>query len=128
MHWSSSSASESHPPPAPNQERLDGEALARLSARCTILKALSHPTRLFMVEVLARGERCVCDLTAMVGADISTVSKHLAQLKTAGIVEDQKRGLQVYYSLRMPCVLRFLACADELICETGQGGRRPTAR
>ena len=73
-----------------------------------------------MVEVLSRGERCVCELTTMVGADISTVSKHLGVLKASGIVVDQKRGLQVYYSLRMRCVLGFLACADELISETAR--------
>jgi DNA-binding transcriptional ArsR family regulator len=97
---------------------LDPKTFERFAARAVILKALAHPSRLFMVEVLAQGERCVCDLTAMVGSDISTVSKHLGILKAAGIVTDQKRGLQVYYTLRMQCVRDFMACADELLAET----------
>jgi DNA-binding transcriptional ArsR family regulator len=108
-----------HPKPVAPQS-LTSKTLERFAARSKILKALAHPSRLFMVEVLARGECCVCELTAMVGADISTVSKHLSVLKAAGILADQKRGLQVYYFLRMRCVLGFLACADELIAETSR--------
>lgn len=80
-----------------------------------MIKALAHPTRLFIVEELGCGERCVCDLTAMVGADVSTVSKHLALLRGAGIVQDKKRGTQVYYSQRCACIPRFLDCIDEIL-------------
>jgi ArsR family transcriptional regulator len=80
-----------------------------------VLKALAHPSRLGMVELLADGERCVCDLQRVVGADMSTVSKHLSVLKAAGIVRDEKRGLQVFYSLRFPCVCNFLSCVNELM-------------
>jgi DNA-binding transcriptional ArsR family regulator len=99
--------------------QLDPVTLERCTARSAILKALAHPSRLFMVEVLAQGERCVCELTAMVGSDISTVSKHLGVLKAAGIVTDQKRGLQVYYTLRMRCVHGFLARDSARTNETG---------
>lgn len=68
-----------------------------------------------MVDVLSHGERCVCELTELVGADMSTVSKHLSVLKSAGIVADEKRGMQVYYTLKMPCVLRFFACMSEVM-------------
>jgi ArsR family transcriptional regulator len=84
------------------------------------MKALAHPTRLFIVDELGRGERCVCDLTAMIGADVSTVSKHLTVLKHAGIVADQKRGTQVFYSLRVPCVLRWYACVDGVLRDVAQ--------
>jgi ArsR family transcriptional regulator len=67
------------------------------------------------VEELSRGERCVCDLTALVGADISTVSKHLSLLKSAGIVAVEKRGMQVFYRLKTPCVLRFFDCIGDVI-------------
>ena len=59
------------------------------------------------IDKLSKKEKCVCDLTEMIGADISTVSKHLSVLKQAGIVEDERRGLQVWYSLRVPCILSF---------------------
>jgi DNA-binding transcriptional ArsR family regulator len=86
-----------------------------LDARVTVLKAMAHPTRLFIVEELEKGERCVCDLTDMVGADMSTVSKHLSVLKQAGLVIDDKRGNQVYYRLRVPCVLNFFGCIESVL-------------
>ena len=55
------------------------------------------------------------ELTKMVGADVSTVSKHLSILKTAGIVEDEKRGAQVFYTLKMPCVLKFFSCVETVL-------------
>lgn len=89
---------------------MDRKTRAEFEVRARIVKALAHPSRLFLVDELSRGERCVCELTEMVGADISTVSKHLSQLKSAGLIRDEKRGNQVYYSLRTPCVLRFFDC------------------
>lgn len=84
-------------------------------ARARVIKAMAHPTRLFIVEELSKDERCVCDLTEMVGADVSTVSKHLSLLKSAGIVEDDKRGTQVFYSLKVPCVLNFFTCVESVL-------------
>lgn len=79
-----------------------------------LLKVLAHPSRLMMIEALAKGEHCVRDLTDLVGHDISTVSKHLTLLREAGIVEDEKRGKQVYCRLRLPCVLHILYCLGSL--------------
>jgi ArsR family transcriptional regulator len=87
----------------------------RLEQRARILKAMAHPSRLLMIETLAEGERCVCDLQAQVGADISTVSKHLAVLKQAGLVSSEKRGLQVFYRLLSPCVMNFFSCVESVI-------------
>jgi ArsR family transcriptional regulator len=102
---------------------MDAKTQARFEARAQILKALAHPSRLFMVDVLSRGEHCVCELTAMVGADMSTVSKHLSVLKAAGIVADEKRGMQVYYTLKMPCVLRFFDCVSEVMARSAEQQR-----
>ena len=95
--------------------RMDRRTRARLEARARVIKALAHPTRLFIVEELARGERCVCELTAMIGADISTVSKHLASLRNAGLLTDEKRGAQVFYSLHTPCILNFMSCVESVL-------------
>ena len=89
----------------------------QLEVRAGVLKALAHPTRLFIVEQLEQGEMCVCELTDLIGADISTVSKHLALLKQAGLVCTEKRGNQVFYSLHVPCVLRFFDCIDAVLAE-----------
>jgi DNA-binding transcriptional ArsR family regulator len=94
------------------------------------MKAMAHPTRLYLVEELSRGERCVHELTELVGADMSTVSKHLALLKSVGIVQDERRGNAVYYSLRMRCVLSFFECIEEVLgqCPSPVCGRRTCER
>ena len=86
-----------------------------LELRAKIFKALGHPSRLKMVESLFDGERCVCELQALVGSDISTVSKHLNILKEAGILQDERRGANIYYSLRMKCVANFLNCVEDFV-------------
>ncbi len=96
-------------------DAMDAKTHAKFEARTRIVRALGHPSRLFMVDQLADGERCVCELTEMVGADISTVSKHLSILKSAGIVRDEKRGTQVFYSLRDIRVLRFVRQVESLL-------------
>ena len=62
--------------------------------------ALSDPTRLQVLDMLANGERCVCELQDAVGAAQSRLSFHLRVLREAGIVNDRKQGRWVYYSLR----------------------------
>jgi DNA-binding transcriptional ArsR family regulator len=94
---------------------MDTKMRGRLETLADVIKAMAHPTRLFVVEELSRGERCVCELTDMVGADVSTVSKHLAVLRNVGIVGAAKRGSRVYYQLRMPCVLSFFGCVENVI-------------
>jgi len=79
------------------------------------MKAMAHPTRLFIIDELSRGERCVAELTGMVDADISTVSKHLSVLKQAGLVIDEKRGTSIYYHLRIPCVMDFMGCVEAVL-------------
>lgn len=99
---------------------MNTKTRARFEARARIIKAMGHPTRLFIVDELSRGKRGVCELAEMVGADVSTVSKHLAILKNAGIVEDEKRGVQVDYSLRCPCVLHFFSCVETVLKTTAK--------
>ena len=94
---------------------MDDKRKNHLEARARVLKALAHPSRLFIVEELAKEERCVCDLTAMIGADVSTVSKHLTVLRQAGLVTDDKRGNQVFYRLRVPCILNFFGCVESVL-------------
>jgi DNA-binding transcriptional ArsR family regulator len=83
--------------------------------RAKVIKALAHPSRLFIVDKLAEREYCVNELTALVGVDMSTISRHLAVLKNAGVVKDSKRGASIFYSLRIPCILNFFKCADAVI-------------
>ncbi len=94
---------------------MDSKTLARYEARAQVFKALAHPSRLLIVDELAQSERCVCDLTALVGSDMSTVSKHLSVLKAAGVVQDERRGSQIWYRLRMKCVTRFFGCVESAL-------------
>lgn len=83
--------------------------------RAKVIKAMAHPSRLMMIDDLSRGEKCVCDLRDLVGHDMSTVSKHLTVLKKAGIVEDERRGKNIYYRLKVPCVINFFQCVESVI-------------
>ena len=94
---------------------MDDKTQARYEARARILKALAHPSRLCMVDRLSRSECSVAELTEAVGADMSTVSKHLSVMKSAGLVYDDKRGNQVFYRLAAPCVLDFFSCIESVL-------------
>ena len=94
---------------------MDDRTIQRFEARARIVKALAHPTRLFIVDELSRGERCVCELTDMIGADMSTVSKHLSILKNAGILRIEKHGTKVVYHLKTRCILNFFSCIEAVL-------------
>ena len=100
---------------------MTATAQAEYKAQARIIKALAHPTRLFIVDELSRGERCVNELTDMIGVEMPTVSRHLSVLSNAGILEDEKRGAQVFYRLRVPCVLNFFKCV-QAVRKNGNGG------
>ena len=64
-----------------------------------LFKALSDPTRLRIACLLTAGQLCVCDLTELLDLPQSTVSRHMAKLKNAGLVTDQRSGRWVHYRL-----------------------------
>lgn len=94
---------------------MDERTQAQMEAKANVFKALGHPSRVLVVTELAKGERCACELTEMIGADKSTVSKHLSILKQAGIIADEKRANMVFYTLQAHCVLKFMACVEGMI-------------
>ena len=100
------------------QRRPTDREMALVEAKAYVLKALGHPTRLWMAEQLADGEKCVCELAEFIDADFSTISKHLSVLKQAGVVMDEKRGKQVYYRLKVPCILKYMSCVEAVIKAT----------
>jgi ArsR family transcriptional regulator len=71
-----------------------------------VFKALSDETRLRILALLTNCELCVCDLMATLDMPQSTVSRHLAKLKSAGLVEGRRAGAWMHYRLSAP--------ADEL--------------
>jgi DNA-binding transcriptional ArsR family regulator len=92
-----------------------GPPWQRFERQAEVIQALAHPIRLAIVELLRGGEVCVCDIAAAVGAERSNVSRHLAVMARSGIVRTRREGLKVYYSLRTPCILDFMACATRTL-------------
>lgn len=86
-------------------------------ARAKVAKAMGHPSRLLILEALQEREWCVCKLTELVGADQSTVSKHLAVLKQAGLVDDRKEGSMIFYHPRVKCLEGFWRCIEVVLKE-----------
>ncbi len=78
---------------------------------------MGHPSRLLILEALQDREWCVCELTELVGADQSTISKHLAVLKQAGLVDDRKEGSTIFYRPRVKCLEGFWRCIEAVLKE-----------
>lgn len=90
----------------------------RYEARARIAKALSHPTRLMFLDALRqKGELCVCELTDLAGADQSTVSKHLAILRDAGLVAVRRERSMSFYSVKCQCLEGFFGCIEAVLSE-----------
>lgn len=95
--------------------KVSGIQKMRYEARAKVAKALAHPSRLLILDALKQQERCVCELTEVVGADQSTVSKHLAILKNTGLVTDRKEGALSYYCVTCPCLGGFFECIESVL-------------
>jgi ArsR family transcriptional regulator, arsenate/arsenite/antimonite-responsive transcriptional repressor len=88
-----------------------------------MFRACSDRTRLRLLSLLRDGELCVCDLVAVIGAPQPTVSRHLAYLRSAGLVLARRDGLWAYYRLA-PAVnkthRKLLDCLDQCAAELPQ--------
>jgi len=103
---------------------MDRRRRELLELKAIVLQAISHPLRLAILDVLRRGEQCVCDIARRVGAKRSNVSRHLSVMANAGVLSYRKEGLMVYYRLCCPCILEALECVTRVLRE--QGDRRRT--
>ncbi|MCO6437598.1 MAG: winged helix-turn-helix transcriptional regulator [Phycisphaerae bacterium] len=96
-------------------KRTPKHPVQRYEARARIAKALAHPARLMMLDVLADREWCVCELTDLTRLDQSTVSKHLSVLKHAGIVTDRKEGTKTFFRLKICCLQGLWECIESVL-------------
>ena len=80
-----------------------------------IAKAIAHPLRIAVIDLLKDGPQCVCDIAEYVGSERSNVSRHLSVMVNAGILEHHKEGLKVIYGLRTPCIIDFFSCTTECL-------------
>lgn len=101
--------------------------------KARILKAMAHPVRLIIVDLLREGELSFSELKEKFPFDKSTISKHLAILRDVGIVSSRRQGMDMVYKLEIPCALDFLECATRVLeesierqcsCLWGTGGER----
>lgn len=91
------------------------KAHSHYEVRARVAKAMAHPSRLLMLDVLSQEEVCVCELTELVGSDQSTVSKHLAVLRNAGLVDLRRAGTMAFYRLKVPCLEGFWGCIESVL-------------
>jgi ArsR family transcriptional regulator len=94
---------------------MNAESKQLRKRKAEVIAAVGNPIRLAIVEFLAGGEQCVCDIAEAVGAQRSNVSRHLSVLLQAGIVEQRKQGLKMMYTLKTPCILRFMDCIETVL-------------
>jgi len=78
-----------------------------------ILKAVAHPIRLKIIEVLSKGECCVGDIMGAVGGKQSITSQQLCMMKDRGVLGCRKDGAKVYYHIENKNIIKLLNC----ICE-----------
>lgn len=86
-----------------------------LRARARVMKALSSPVRLKIVDELSRGERCMCELQPLFAMNKSTLSRHVTALKNVGIVSERRDGVRGYLKLQTPCILSVFDCTMGVI-------------
>ncbi len=94
---------------------MNKEELSRCELRAHMFKALAHPVRIYILEKLKERPWCVCELAKELGINKSIASKHLTQLREAGLIGSQKSGTLVEYKLTAPCVLDLAACAETAV-------------
>ena len=96
---------------------MDTDTKKFYALKAEIIQAVAHPIRLAIIEFLVNGEKCVCDIVNYVEAQRSNVSRHLSVMLKAGVVENRKDGLKMMYSLKTPCIVKFLGCVEEALKE-----------
>lgn len=82
-----------------------------------ILKALAHPIRLQILEVLRSGEKCVCELLPELGMGQSNVSQHLATLREHGLIDHRKEGLKVIYWIKDERVFDIIDLINKILVD-----------
>ncbi|WP_053365405.1 ArsR/SmtB family transcription factor [Bacillus sp. FJAT-27245] len=82
--------------------------------KAEFFKALAHPLRIRILELLGDGDKSVNEIQSLVGSEGSAVSQQLMVLRTKNIVTGRKEGNRVIYSLRDPLIIELLAVARQI--------------
>jgi len=96
---------------------MDERERSRLALSAEVFKAMGHPMRLAMLEKLQAHPWCVCDLAESLGLNKSIASKHLSHLYDVGLLEVEKKGTQVIYTLAAPCLVDLARCGHQAVVD-----------
>jgi ArsR family transcriptional regulator len=80
----------------------------------SIFKALMHPSRMMILDILRDGEQCVCHLEAVLGCRQAYISQHLMVLRDAGLVDDRRDGTRVFYRVIKPEIYELIDYANQM--------------
>lgn len=89
--------------------------------KADLFRALAHPARIRILEVLADGERSVGDMVPLVGIESSHLSQQLAVLRRAGLVSTRKEASSVFYAIRDDATVELLAVAKRILINSLSG-------
>src|SRR4051794_21285046 len=95
--------------------QLTGSSVPLSEVKAELFRALAHPARIRVLEVLSDGERSVGDLQPLVGIELSHLSQQLGVLRRAGLVTGRKEGSSVFYAVKDPLVVELLLVAKRLL-------------
>ena len=103
---------------------LDKSKQLLFEKQAEIAKAIAHPLRIAIVNFLADGEQCVCDIAEYVGSERSNVSRHLSVMVGAGLLDYRKEGLKVNYRLKFACIVEFFDCVTGVLREQAEENKK----
>lgn len=93
-----------------------------------VLKAVAHPVRLQIVELLERGEMCVSDIVEAVGGKQAITSQQLNMMKDKGVLGCRRDGVKVYYRIENKNVIKLLYCIHDHCSSNGRSEKKKDRR
>ncbi len=97
-------------------------------AQAQLLKVLTHPARLAILNILRDGEHCVCHMEAHLGYRQAYISQQLMVLREAGIIQDRRDGWNVFYRVVEPRIFAILSAVEQIIPPEQEAAREATAK
>jgi DNA-binding transcriptional ArsR family regulator len=93
-----------------------------VESQARFFKALTHPVRLAILQILRHGEQCVCHIEAQLNCRQAYISQQLAVLREAGLLQVRREGWNVYYQVVQPEVYALIDLASQMVVEDGSSG------
>src|SRR3989304_6298208 len=99
------------------------QSMKNYQSQTQYFKALMHPTRLAILDILRDGEQCVCHMEATFGLRQAHISQHLMVLREAGLVSDRRDGWNIFYRVIRPEIYRVIDAMNG-VCNPRVGSAR----